>query len=132
MTVELTLLAWTALLGLAQILIAGAAKRRVDGAAWALGSRDIQPPTYPPIAQRLQRAQDNLFETLPLFAIAVLAAAIGHRTGPLTSLGAQLYFWGRVAYLPLYASGIAYLRTVAWGISLVGLLISLGACLVPA
>jgi len=73
MTVELTLLAWTALLGLAQILIAGAAKRRVDGAAWALGSRDIQPPTYPAIAQRLQRAQDNLFETLPLFAIAVLA-----------------------------------------------------------
>ncbi|MEO7935944.1 MAG: MAPEG family protein, partial [Dokdonella sp.] len=42
------------------------------------------------------------------------------------ALGAQLYFWARLAYLPTYAAGIPYLRTVIWGVAIVGLAMVLG------
>jgi uncharacterized MAPEG superfamily protein len=63
-----------------------------------------------------------MVETFPLFAAAVLAVVATSHTSENTALGAQLYFWGRVAYVPLYAAGIPYLRTVAWAVALVGLL----------
>ncbi|MBU6247381.1 MAG: MAPEG family protein, partial [Xanthomonadaceae bacterium] len=43
------------------------------------------------------------------------------------ALGAQLYLWARVAYLPVYAAGIPYLRSAVWGVSMVGLLLVLSA-----
>ena len=46
-----------------------------------------------------------------------------------TALGAQCYFWARLAYVPLYAAGVPYLRTVVWGVSLWGLLQLLWALL---
>ena len=36
-------------------------------------------------------------------------------------LGAQIFFWARLAYFALYLAGIRVLRTVVWGVSLVGL-----------
>jgi uncharacterized MAPEG superfamily protein len=39
-----------------------------------------------------------------------------------TALGAQLFFWGRLAYAPVYIIGIPWLRTGLWGVSFVGLL----------
>jgi uncharacterized MAPEG superfamily protein len=39
-----------------------------------------------------------------------------------TALGAELYFWARLAYLPIYIVGIPYLRTLVWAVSLWGLL----------
>ena len=44
-----------------------------------------------------------------------------------SALGAQLYFWARVAYVPLYAAGVPYLRTLVWTISLIGLVMVLAA-----
>jgi uncharacterized MAPEG superfamily protein len=35
------------------------------------------------------------------------------------------YFWARLAYLPLYAAGIAYLRSLVWAVSLLGMLMVL-------
>ena len=46
-----------------------------------------------------------------------------------TALGAQLYFWSRVVYVPLYAAGIPYLRSVVWAVSIVGLLMVLSRLL---
>jgi uncharacterized MAPEG superfamily protein len=31
--------------------------------------------------------------------------------------GAQLYFWGRLAYLPLYALGVFLVRSLAWNLA---------------
>ena len=42
-----------------------------------------------------------------------------------TALGAQLYFWARVAYVPLYAAGIPYLRSLVWAVSVAGILMVL-------
>ena len=129
MSIELTLLAWTCALALVQIMLAAVFRTREYGAKWNAGPRD---ETMPPVGQltgRLERAQRNLFETLPLFAALVLTAHVANREGATTTLGAMLYFWGRVVYLPLYMLGVAYVRTLVWIVSLVGLLMILFACL---
>ncbi|MEO8779981.1 MAG: MAPEG family protein, partial [Rhodanobacter sp.] len=66
-------------------------------------------------------------ETFPLFAAAVLVACALQRHDGMTVLGAQLYFWARLVYLPVYAAGIPYLRTLAWMVSVVGIVLVLAA-----
>jgi uncharacterized MAPEG superfamily protein len=81
-----------------------------------------------PLAGRLERAWKNYLETLPIFVGAVLVeAAAGHDSG-LAPLGAQLYFWARVIYLPAYASALPYARTASWLVSIAGILLLLLAC----
>lgn len=132
MTVELTLLAWSLVLALVQVLLPAAGRTRQLGLKWNAGARDETPPPPTPTTARLTRAQANLYETLPLFAVAVLIAVVGSRTSAATAVGAHLYFWGRVAYLPLYAFGVPYVRSLAWGVSLTGLGMILIAILLPA
>ena len=62
-----------------------------------------------------------LFETLPIFAAAVVVAHVAGREGDLTLWGAWLYLVGRVVYVPLYAAGIPYVRSLVWAASMVGL-----------
>jgi len=57
----------------------------------------------------------------------VLAAHLLQRHDHLTVLGAQLYFWARVAYVPAYAAGIPYLRTSIWAASIAGIVLVLAA-----
>ena len=64
----------------------------------------------------------NFLETFPFFAAAVLAVVATGRTSVDTALGVQLYFWARVAYVPLYAAGIPYVRTLVWAVSFWGLI----------
>ena len=132
MTTELSILGWTLVLAIVQIMLPTAARNRETGLAYNMGPRDE--PAAPPgkITARLQRALKNLYETLPLFAAAVLIAHVGGREGTLTLWGAWLYLLARIAYLPLYAFGVPVVRTVAWGVSLVGVLLILAAILRPA
>ena len=81
---------------------------------------------------RMGRAQRNLFETLPLFAAAVLIAHTAGRENELTWWGAMLYFWARVAYLPLYALGIPYVRSLIWLVGLAGIILIIWRILSPA
>ena len=78
---------------------------------------------------RLQRAQANLFETLPLFAAAVLIAHVSGTHGALTLWGCWLYLLARIVYVPLYAAGIPVLRTLVWMVSVAGLVLILVALL---
>jgi uncharacterized MAPEG superfamily protein len=94
------------------------------------GADSAGPPTGL-LTGRLQRAQRNLFETLPLFAAAVLIAHIGGRESALTLWGAWIYLLARIAYVPLYAAGIPVVRTLAWAASMAGLIMILYACLGP-
>ena len=124
MTSALTYLAWTLALALAQVFLAAAAKRKQDGLQWAAGSRD-QPREYAGVAARMVRAQTNLFETLPLFVGAVLIGHLAGLRGGLETSGAAVYFWARLIYIPLYAYGLNPWRTLAWGASVLGLLLVL-------
>ena len=67
----------------------------------------------------------NFLETFPIFAVAVLIAAALNRHTAMTVLGAQLYFWARVAFVPVYALGVPVVRTLVWAVSLVGIVLVL-------
>ena len=122
MTPEFIVLAFVLILAIVQIFWAASARTAERGLKWNAGARDeaVAPPGK--LAGRLDRAQANLFETLPIFAIAVIMAHVtGKDGGPLTLWGTHLYLFGRVIYLPLYAFGVAYIRTLAWGVAFVGM-----------
>lgn len=131
MTVELTMAAWALVLAFVQILLFDMARTGQYGLNWNMGPRDADMPALSPMAGRLKRAQDNLFETLPLFLAAVLIAHIGDRNGALTALGAQIFLGARVAYVPLYAFAVTGLRSLVWIVSIVGLGMIVWAILAP-
>ena len=127
MTPEFILLALTLILALVQIGAAGMARTAELGGKWNAGPRDGEAPPPGKLAGRLMRAQSNLFETLPLFAAAVIMAHIAGKDGTLTALGAHLYFFGRLVYLPLYAFGVPSIRSLVWLIAAGGLLLVIAA-----
>lgn len=129
MTIELKILGWTVVLALLQIVVTALMRTSETGTAFNVGPRDTVPPPPRAVTARLQRAQANLFETLPLFAIAVLIAHLAGRENAMTALGCELFLAGRVLYVPLYAAGIPVVRTVAWMASLAGLVMVLAAIL---
>ncbi|WP_029005669.1 MAPEG family protein [Azorhizobium doebereinerae] len=132
MTHELALLAATILLALFQLMLAARLATRERGMAWNAGPRDKAVPPLGTYAGRLDRAFKNLMETFPLFAAAVLIAqATGVHNG-LTIGGAHLYFWGRVLYVPLYASGLPYVRSAVWSLSTFGIVLLLAAAVFSA
>lgn len=130
MTPEFILLALTLVLALVQITAAVVARTAELGGKWNVGPRDAEVPPPGRIAGRLMRAQANLFETLPLFAAAVIMAHIAGKDGALTAVGAGLYFFGRLIYLPLYAFGVPYVRSLVWLIAAGGLVMVLVALFV--
>ena len=121
MTTELTYLALTLILALVQVFLPAGARTVEFGSKWNAGARDTTPAATRPLTGRLERAQANLFETLPLFIGAVLIAHVIGAESPLTLWGTALYFWARVVYVPLYAFGVPYVRSLVWLVSLAGL-----------
>ena len=121
MTSELFALIWSALLGLVHVLAAATARTRQYGLAWGLGTRDKRPERAGLLAGRLARAQENFFETFPLFAVAIFVVYLGDLETQTSLFAAWTWVAARVAYLPLYAGGVAYVRSVAWATSLLAL-----------
>ena len=74
-------------------------------------------------AGRAARAHRNMLENLVLFAILVLVARAVNVSNAMTLLGAQLFFWSRVAHAIIYIAGIPWLRTAVWGVSVIGLIL---------
>ena len=72
-------------------------------------------------AGRAARAHHNMLESLVLFAALVLVAVAAGKTNATTLLGAQIFFWARVAYAAAYLAGIPWLRTGVWFVSIIGL-----------
>jgi len=119
--VELKLLVAAVIVGFVQILwasVAGSGGER--DFAWLAGPRDDARPVGV-MAGRLDRALRNFLETFPLFAVAVIACAMAGKLGDLTMWGCAAYVIARALYVPLYASGIAMLRTLVWMVSVVGM-----------
>lgn len=127
MTVELSFLGWALVLALVQILLPAMFRNRETGVTYNTGPRDEAGPPVGVITGRLRRAQANLFETLPLFIGAVLLAHVADKAGPLTYWGAHLYVFGRVVYLPLYALGVPYVRSLVWLVATAGLVMVIAA-----
>jgi uncharacterized MAPEG superfamily protein len=131
MSVEETMLALAAVLCFVHLFAAAHFVTQERGAAWNTGARDNTPPLTGKLAGRLDRAFNNFRETFPIFAVAVLLITVLNRHDARTEWGSQLYFWMRVIYLPLYAAGVPFLRTIIWLASVVGILLVLAAALSP-
>lgn len=131
MTTTLNYVAYAALLTWVTILIASMVRTQgwtPKGLMLAFGNRDNLPPETP-LAGRTERAARNTVDNLLLFAaLALTAHAIG-ADGSQVETGAQVFFWARVAYVPVYMIGIPYLRTAVWTIGIVGLAMILLAIL---
>lgn len=125
MTTELSLLGWSTILGLLQIALVAVFSLSQRGLTWAASPRDGTAPALSTMGSRLDRARGNFLETFPFFVALVLANHVLQQHDGMTILGAQLYFWARVAYVPAYAAGIPYLRTLIWSVSIVGLVLLL-------
>lgn len=126
MSTELTMLAWTIVLGLVQLVVAAQFFTAKNGLAYGLSSRDVPPPhPLDGLGGRLERATKNLMETFPFAAAAILIAAAANRHNGYTAWGSQLYFWGRLLYVPVYAAGIPGLRTLIWLVSVLGIVLVL-------
>ncbi len=75
------------------------------------------------ITGRLERAQANSVETLPLFIGAVLIAHVAGEDGSADVLGRSgSIFWARVVYVPLYAFGVTACAPWPASYRLVGLI----------
>lgn len=125
MTTELTMLAWAVVLGLVHLVVVAQLFTAKNGARYGMSSRDEPARPLTGVPARLERAWKNFMETFPFAAAAILVAAAADRQNGYTASGAQLYFWGRLAYVPLYAAGIPGIRSVVWLVSVLGIVLVL-------
>jgi uncharacterized MAPEG superfamily protein len=119
---EITILAWTVILTLAQLVVAILAGIGQVGLPVLAGNREGL-PEFTGLAGRAHRAHRNMLESLVLFAALALAVVVAGRTSATTALGADIFLGARVVYALLYIAGVPWLRTLAWGASLVGLVL---------
>jgi uncharacterized MAPEG superfamily protein len=122
MTPELRLVLWSVALTFIEISVAALAADGQVGLRALAGNRDTL-PSLRGFAGRAQRAYQNMLESLPLFIALVLIAQVAGKTSAMTVLGAELFFWSRVAHWLLYLVGIPGLRTLAWAISIAGMVL---------
>jgi uncharacterized MAPEG superfamily protein len=131
MSVEMTMLALSIVLGLFQLLIAARSANNQRGIKWNVGARDAPPPPVRPVAGRLERAYRNFMETFPYFAAVIIVAALTGRHNWATIWGAQIYLAARILYVPLYAAGVPVLRTLVWIVATLSIILILTAILWP-
>ena len=119
MNVELTMLAWSTALAFVQMCSTAGFLTLTLGIPVSLGNRaDFAAPEG--ALGRSVRAHRNMVESLVVFAAASLVAHAAGREGTLTALGAQFFFWSRLAYWPVYLAGVPYLRTIVWTVAVAG------------
>jgi uncharacterized MAPEG superfamily protein len=123
MTSTLTLVIYMAILTWLTILLASLIRVKAwtpRGTMLAFGNRDNLPDATP-FAGRAERAARNTAENFMLFAAIALVAHAAGITNPKVAMGAEIFFWARIVYIPLYYSGITYVRTAVWVVSVIGL-----------
>jgi uncharacterized MAPEG superfamily protein len=125
MNIELQMLLWSCVLGILHIMLAAAASTRQRGMQWNLSSRGQEMPPLTGAAGRLSRASDNFKETFPYFLAAVVILQLLSKNNSVSALGAEIYLFGRMVYLPLYAFDVKYLRTAVWAVATGGIVLIL-------
>ncbi len=118
---EPQLVAATGLLAFALVIPPLVALVLRSGWRVAFGNRGEVSP-LPEWANRATRAQRNMIDTLVPFVAIVLAVQMTGVSNENTYLGAALFFWGRVAHAACYIAGIPYVRTLAFLVSVSGLI----------
>ena len=123
MSVELRMLVFSVLLGIVQIVAASHAASLQRGYRWTASPRDEKVQPLVGVAGRMERAVRNFSETFPLFLAVVVVAQLTGTHDALTEWGSRLYFWGRLAYVALYAAGVPLLRSLVWNVATIGIVL---------
>ena len=121
MTALLELTVYFTVWTLITVVVGGAIRNQEwtkEGRQIGLGNRDnLKDAT--PMGGRAERAAKNSIEAAVFFVpLALVANAAGMDAEVM--LGAQIAFWARIAYVPIYIAGIKYLRSLVWIIGVVG------------
>jgi len=90
----------------------------------AFGNRDNMPEASP-LAGRAERTAKNTLENFVLFAAIALVAQSAGMVNEQVIQGAEIFFWARLVFIPVYLAGIIYLRTAVWAVSIMGLVMML-------
>lgn len=121
MTIELMMLVLSAGLLMLILLLQGGVGILSNGLMAQAGSRDNLPEKTL-LHARVTRLRDNMMENLLMFAPVVLVAqAVGVSNG-ITVLGAQLFFFARLAHAVIYLAGWPVIRPLPFAVALVGIL----------
>jgi uncharacterized MAPEG superfamily protein len=124
-SIEIRMLCWSVVLGLVQLVVATTMATIEQGLPYNFSPRDLPPPPVSALTARLQRAFGNFRESFVYFAVSVLVVTFMAKNSPGSALGAQIYFWSRLVYVPVYAAGIPVARTAIWTVSIIGLVMVL-------
>ena len=119
---ELSLLVWAVVLTFVQMLVAAQGAFNQVGLMRLVGNREGM-PEITGWGGRAARAHRNMLENLVLFASLVFVAVAAGKTNDMTLLGAQIFFWARLAYAVIFVAGIIWVRTVVWVVSIAGLIV---------
>lgn len=122
MSIELQFLIFAVFLVLIQLVLQALAGFAANGLMGLAGSRDDEVLTSG-IGGRFERAYYNMLETFPIFATLVIVIEITESWSTTSALAVQLYFWARVVYVPLYVTGIPFLRTIAWAVAAIAIVL---------
>jgi uncharacterized MAPEG superfamily protein len=121
MSPDLKYLLMSVVLTFVQVLIAAAAANQVVGLNTLAGNREDL-PALSGFAGRAKRAHLNMLENMVLFTALVLIAAVANKANATTAMGALIFFWARLVYAVIYLLGIPWLRTAAWFVSVIGMI----------
>ena len=130
MTALLELTVYFTVWTLITVVVGGAIRNQEwtkEGRDIGLGNRDnLKEAT--PMGGRAERAAKNSIEAAVFFVpLALVANAAGMDAEVM--LGAQIAFWARIAYVPIYIAGIKYLRSFVWIVGVVGYAMMVAAML---
>ena len=123
LALELRFLAYLALLALVIWLPYILAAMSARGLTQVVGYPTGNYGELPEWAQRCQRVHVNLIENLVPFGALVLVAQVAGVSNAATILGAQLFFWARLAQAAVHIAGIPWARTGAFFVGWIGCLI---------
>jgi uncharacterized MAPEG superfamily protein len=90
---------------------------------WGIVGNRGNLPEMSVAAGRLDRAKNNMLESLPIFlTLALLALAKGGDTSE-TANAASIFLIARVVYVPAYVSGVPILRSLVWLVAVASLVV---------
>jgi uncharacterized MAPEG superfamily protein len=123
---ELACLELSVVLWLVHVLVQATFGNTQLPSRYLLSSRDEPAKARGVLYGRACRALANYLENFTPFVAVALALMVTQRTGGAGAIGATIWILARIVYLPIYVSGIIYVRTIVWGFSIIGLVMMLG------
>jgi uncharacterized MAPEG superfamily protein len=125
MTIEMNMLVLSTGLLMLILLIQASAGILSNGLVAQAGSRD-ELPDKKVFHARVTRLRDNMMENLLLFAPVVLVAQAVGVSNDMTILGAQLFFYARLAHAVIYLAALPLIRPIPFAIAWAGIIMIAG------